>query len=356
MRLVYYISFALLLSQFSCSDDPTVNPSGNPDDARDSITADWLIPVDEVFDGGPGKDGIPSIDSPNFSDISDIDFMDDNDLVIGIVHNGEVRAYPHPVLDWHEIVNDEIGDMKVALTYCPLTGTGIAWNRVVDGRETTFGVSGKLYNSNLMPYDRASDSYWSQLRLESVYGDIIGTRAETIPIIETSWSTWKEMYPDSKVLNSETGFTRNYMRYPYGDYRTNHSNIIFPLNPSDNRLPSKERLLGVITDDASKAYSINLFNQDRLIIDEVNGIEYMIAGSKGDNYIVAYSTVGLGELTFVANDPFVIAQDNNGNRIAIDGRIIDGPLSGTQLTAPNAFMGYWMAFGAFYSGIDLYED
>jgi len=157
----------------------------------------WIIPSDEVFDGGPGKDGIPSIDNPVFEEALSNTYLDPSDLVIGVVHNGVAKAYPHRILDWHEIINDRIDDQYFALTYCPLTGTGVSWNRELDGEVTTFGVSGKLYNTNLMPFDRKTESYWSQMRLDCVQGDLVSTVIETFPIIETTWETWIAMYPNS---------------------------------------------------------------------------------------------------------------------------------------------------------------
>ena len=169
-KLNYTWIFILLLTlTYGC------NKEANPQ----SASSEWLIPSGEVQDGGPGKDGIPSIDQPQFNTSEAVDFPSENDLIVGMVNDGIAKAYPHPILDWHEIVNDNIGDKAVALTYCPLTGTAIAWNRTINGETTTFGVSGKLYNSNLIPYDRATDSYWSQAKLECVNGEEIGAVSYT---------------------------------------------------------------------------------------------------------------------------------------------------------------------------------
>ena len=111
-----------------------------------SITVDWLIPINEVLDGGPGKDGIPALENPENIGVNDIHFLSDSDLVIGFSSGNQARAYPHKILDWHEIINDEVNGKKLAVTYCPLTGTGIGWKRSIDGQTTTFGVSGLLYN------------------------------------------------------------------------------------------------------------------------------------------------------------------------------------------------------------------
>ena len=176
----------------------------NPDTSNE---IPWALPLSDVVDGGPGKDGIPSIDNPQFSDAGDINFLLPNDLVLGVKVGDEIRAYPHPIMDYHEIVNDEIDGMALAITYCPLTGTGSAWNREVDGNVTTFGVSGLLYNANLLPYDRASNSVWSQMLLKGVSSVQINKPVETYPMLEMRWETWQAMFPNSKVMNTQQALT-----------------------------------------------------------------------------------------------------------------------------------------------------
>ena len=322
----------------------------------ENTSGEWLIPSEEVFDGGPGKDGIPSVDAPKFSDVDDVDFLDDNDLVIGIAHNGEVKAYPHPILDWHEIVNDEMDDIAFGLTYCPLTGTGIAWDRVLNGSKTTFGVSGKLYNTNLIPYDRATDSYWSQMRMDCVNGELAGQEIATFPIFETSWATWKKAYPDSKVLTTDTGFSRNYDEYPYGDYRTNDTRLIFPVSFVDDRLPAKERVLGLVSGVTKRAYSIELFEENRIIQDQIDGVDILVIGSNSDNYVVAFENQNLSNISHSSDQLPVIAEDDLGNKITLSGEIVEGPLAGSRLKPVDSFMGFFFSFGAFYEGIEIFED
>ncbi len=342
MKYLFLISLTFLLA---CGSD----------DSEPIQSKDWLIPQAQVLDGGPGKDGIPSVDSPNFSSISDIDFLTDTDLVIGMVRNGIAKAYPHPILDWHEIVNDEIAGAKYALTYCPLTGTATAWDRVINGEETTFGVSGKLYNTNLIPYDRLTDSYWSQIRLDCVNGELSGTEIELYPIIETNWRTWKEAFPSSLVQNTDTGFSRNYQSYPYGDYRTNNDNIIFPVTPSDSRLPAKERVLGLLGETVNRVYSIESFTDNMAIEDNFDGKEILVIGSKKDNYVVAYEKSVLENVQALVDELPAIAEDSNGNRIDLSGKIISGPMSGEKLEPVTGFMGYYFSLAAFYPGIEIYE-
>lgn len=178
------VHFVLLTFQ-SCIDSNTEFDSsdsiqdGNGNHASPASSR-WSIPVDQVLDGGPGKDGIPALINPELVPKEAINFLNENDLVLGFKLGSDIRAYPYAILDWHEIIKDNIGVVSVAITYYPLTGTGIGWDRFLDESETTFGVSGLLYNTNLIPYDRATDGNWSQLLNESVNGNLIGEKATLI--------------------------------------------------------------------------------------------------------------------------------------------------------------------------------
>jgi hypothetical protein len=203
--------------------------------------------------------------------------------VIGIKVDNTVKAYPHQVMDWHEITNDQVANEAVAITYCPLTGTAIGWDREVNGDVTEFGVSGLLFRNNLIPYDRNSDSRWSQMQLRSVAGELSQTNIATIDLVETSWATWKQMYPESEVLTKETGFSRDYGGFAYGsDYSTNDSNILFPIQNSDNRLPNKDRVHGVIAQQPAnqqalaKAYPINNFGDQITVINDQVGQQNLL--------------------------------------------------------------------------------
>ena len=168
-----------------------------------------LIPLDKIRGGGPPKDGIPSIDDPVFAGVQDSQFMSDSDTVIGLYINGEARAYPLFILVWHEIVNDTVGGVPVAVTYCPLCYTNQVFERVIDGQEVEFGTSGKLYNSNLLMYDRLTDSYWSQALGLAVKGDLTGHELDLVPFDVITWDTGKscilthwclQLTPDTSAL------------------------------------------------------------------------------------------------------------------------------------------------------------
>ena len=344
---IFIIIVGLVASAFfACGDDtPNESPSSN---------SDWLIDESLVFDGGPGKDGIPSIDRPNFTTASEVNFLNNQDLVIGIVHNNVYRAYPHPILDWHEIVNDKIDDLFVSVTYCPLTGTGIGWDRTINGQVTEFGVSGLLYNSNLMPYDRLTNSTWSQQRFDCVNGELIGEKANLYTLVETSWSTWREAFPDSEVLNTNTGFNRDYRRYPYGDYRTNNSRLLFPVTDNDGTLPQKERVLGIIGSQSISVYPFDSGDEDYdLIEDSFEGRQLLIVRSKRYNFIVAFSNRS-GETYTLINDEFpYILQGDEGVKYDFMGISQDGS---TNLSLPKQMIGYWFSWATFYPNLDLYVE
>lgn len=344
---------------WACDEEPLSdnNNSGSGSGLQES----WSIPRDEIFDGGPGKDGIPALTDPEFVQSQKADYLSDDDLVIGFVVGEKARAYPHKILDWHEIINDLLGEMFISITYCPLTGTGIGWNREINGKLTTFGVSGLLYNSNLIPYDRETNSNWSQIRLECVNGKLKGSRAETFPLVETTWSTWREMFPSTTVLSKQTGHNRDYGRYPYGGYRSDHDFLIFPVSNQDERLPGKERVHGVVFSGQVRVYPFSRFEKEvRVINDYLAGGNLVIAGSEEDNFIVSFlNDPGDGTtLSFSAvQDQYpVVMSDKEGNMWDVLGRAVTGPRKGAQLATISSFMGYWFSFAAFYPDLSIYGD
>ena len=347
----------IFLISMSCSKDDTLPK--NDEVPGDPVSGEWLVPENEIFDGGPGKDGIPALTNPQFVNPDDnrSGYLSEDDLVLGYVSNGIARAYPHNILDWHEIVNDSYDDLNLAVIYCPLTGTGIGWDREIRGNLTTFGVSGLLYNSNIIPYDRETDSNWSQMLLKSVNGELKGTPAVTFNLFETRWDTWKSMYPETKVLSSETGHSRNYSRYPYGDYKTSNS-LIFPVSNEDDRLQRKERVLGILIEEEAKAYSIGNFDSSiSLIHDNFKGEDLVIAGNKDKNFIVAFKREGDDgvslEFTAVQDNLPVIMKDSEGTMYDVSGLAVGGPGEGERLRTLTQFMGYWFAWAAFYPEIEL---
>lgn len=385
-NLIAFSFFAVLLI-FGCSEDEVETPSSKTSNNNTQDTTDntggnsgngdngsqiteksaWLIPQEQILDGGPGKDGIPSLDNPNFSTIggSHLEFLDDADLVLGLVHNNSAVAYPHPILDWHEIINTEIDEIKIAITYCPLTGTGIGWSREVRGNITTFGVSGLLYNSNLIPYDRATDSYWSQQLSVGVFGENYRYESRIIPLVETTWATWKKMYPETIIVNSSTGHIRDYTLYPYPNYKEN-DRLIFPVSILDKTLHIKERVHGIVFSEVagfdgkvSKVYRFKDFKSLKIIKDSFHSINLIIVGSESDNIFVSFFTQKLNDeeldLSIIENKLPIIMKDQFGNEYDIFGKIVMGPNMGQQLRNTQSFMGYWFSFAAFFPSPAIYS-
>lgn len=217
------------------------------------------IPLDEILSGGPGKDGIPSIDNPVFISAKESSFLNNTDPGVGLVVKGESRFYPYRILVWHEIVNDTIQGEPVLITYCPLCATGIVFERVVAGVEQEFGVSGRLWRSNLLMYNRANDekseSLWSQVLGEAVLGVNTGEKLTVVPSDIVRWADWKKLHPDTKILSANTGAVRDYGRDPYEDYYTSES-VSFGASFSDTRLHPKALVAGIEINGKYKSYSI----------------------------------------------------------------------------------------------------
>lgn len=230
------------------------------------------IDTSQILSGGPPKDGIPSIDKPKFWTIDEANkFLKDDDIVLGLEFEGEAKAYPLRILNWHEIVNDSVNDKPVLVTYCPLCYTGIAFKREISGVPVEFGVSGKLYNNNLLMYNRGEEeSLWSQQLGEAVVGPLTGTKLTQIIIDTVAWSDWKTKHPNTKVLSTDTGAFRDYDTNPYGDYETDPK-IIFPVTKEDDKLPPKTKIYGVEIDGKFKAYTQNKLPKNTNFIDNFAG-------------------------------------------------------------------------------------
>jgi hypothetical protein len=212
-----------------------------------------LIPPKDILQGGPPRDGIPSIEKPKFVAASEADFIKPTDRVIGITINGESRAYPINILNWHEIVNDEIKGVPVSITYCPLCGTGLVYQSKMNGQVLKFGVSGLLYNSDVLLFDRQTETLWSQILSKAISGPMKGQKLAMIPSSQTSWASWLQKQPNTKVLSTDTGFSRDYRRSPYGDY-DNNTQTYFPVSAQSRAYHPKERVLGITLNGKYKAY------------------------------------------------------------------------------------------------------
>jgi hypothetical protein len=214
------------------------------------------VPLNQILAGGPPKDGIPSIDDPKFISVEEAsEFLLDDGIGISVTIGETTRFYPFQILVWHEIVNDTIEGQDVLITYCPLCGSGIAFDPIVQGQSTEFGTSGKLWNSNLVMYDRLTESYWSQILGQAIVGSQTGETIQLLPHQNMQWKTWKEQFPEAEVLSDDTGYVRNYSNTPYGDYSQNDS-IYFPVDNESSEFHPKAPLYGIQIDGITKAYTI----------------------------------------------------------------------------------------------------
>lgn len=230
------------------------------------------IPLSEIYDGGPPKDGIPALTDPAFVEKEGAVFLKPQDRVIGVNFSGEARAYPLSILNWHELVNDVVAGQPLLVSYCPLCGTGMVFNSVLDGKRAYFGVSGKLYNSDVLFYDRDTESLWSQIKMQAVTGSLTGKKLGLIPSENTTWQAWKEKYPHTRVLSDKTGYQRDYMRDAYRGYSVS-SRLMFPVTNRDDRMPLKAWVLGVMIDGKTKAFPFQ-----ELAKHATNEIEDRVAG------------------------------------------------------------------------------
>lgn len=215
-----------------------------------------LVPLEAIERGGPPRDGIPAIDQPRF--VAAVrSGLKAGDRVLGLIRNGVTRAYPVRILNWHEVVNDRLAGDPIAITYCPLCGTGMAFDARLGGasgaRELSFGVSGLLFNSDVLLYDRATASLWSQLRQQAISGPLKGSVLTAVPLEHTTWEDWRHRFPATEVLSFETGVARDYGRDPYAGYEA-VNRLMFQVQHRDERIGPKEWVLGLSIGKARKAY------------------------------------------------------------------------------------------------------
>lgn len=239
------------------------------------------VPLDEIRGGGPPKDGIPPINDPKFISISEAEKdLVDEEPGIFIDINGIKRFYPYQILVFHEIVNDTVGSRRILVTYCPLCFSGVVFDPVVNGERVEFGTSGKLWQSNLVMYDRSTDSLWSQILGEAIVGEMTGTALERLPSDIARFGEWKRQNPGGEVLSRDTGAIKFYGRDPYGDYYTTPG-VYFPVTNTDNRLEEKDLILGVVIGGKAKAYFPDAVKVAGTVNDTFGGKNIVLEYDKG---------------------------------------------------------------------------
>ncbi len=216
--------------------------------------SDVSVSQEDIFQGGPPRGGIPAIDVPKFVGVDAADFLSDDDRVLGVEIDGVARAYPIRILNWHEIVNDKIGDVSFSVTYCPLCGSGMVFSAQVEELELTFGVSGLIFDNNVLLFDRNTESLWSQVMGEAISGKLKGSRLQLMPVTHTTWSGWRKQHPNTQVLNTDTGFPRDYTDNPYELYEQVDL-IHFPVrNIAPQTYGAHEVIVGLRVGDQVKGY------------------------------------------------------------------------------------------------------
>jgi len=235
-----------------------------------------VIPRNEIRSGGPPKDGIPALSDPQVLRSQDAGYLNDADRVAGVSIGEEARAYPLKILNYHEIVNDKLGGAPIAVTYCPLCDSVAVFDRRVGNRTIEFGVSGLLYNSNVLMYDRGGrpESLWSQVAAQGVSGPGARTALKALPVELTTWQDWQSRHANTTVLSDRTGHARNYQVNPYQRYFAGRG-LMFPVRPMNNRLPAKSLILGVWSDGKARAYPLSAFgNASTSLEQELDGRQF----------------------------------------------------------------------------------
>jgi Protein of unknown function (DUF3179) len=374
------IVVAVLAGCGSDSDDEQATDAGDAPAEIPFDTSDWetdfsnhSAPLDEFVGGGPPKDGIPSIDEPRFVSVQEADeFLDAREPVAVVELEGEVRAYPLQILTWHEIVNDEIAGEPVAVTYCPLCNSTVAFRREIEGEPVEFGTTGMLRNSDLVMYDRKTESWWQQITAEAVVGELTGERLDVLPSQILAWDEFQRMHPEGAVLSRDTGFERDYGRNPYTAYDRDPKSqpFLFEGEP-DRSLPPKERVAAIKTgSESAVVYPFSRLADEAPINDEVDGEPVVVffdpdvASALDSALISAGRDVGAAAvferrvdgrmLDFEPGPERGAFRDSRtGSTWNMSGEATAGPLAGTQLEQVPHDDQFWFALAAFFEDAEI---
>ncbi len=334
---------------------------------------------EEISSGGPSKDGIPAVDEPMVESIAQAaEWLQPQDPVIVFEHNGVARAYPQAILIWHEIVNDEVGGMPVSVTFCPLCNASIAFDRrlVVDGQELLldFGTTGNLRNSDLIMYDRQTETWWQQFTGQGIVGELTGVELTFLASQVLSFEDFQANFPDADVLaRPGTGdrLARAYGRNPYTGYDSSSQPFLFA-GAVDPRLGAVERVVGLVLDGQAVAYPFTVAADMGVINDQIGDVPLVILHKPGTASALDTSTIAEGRdvgsvgafdrrldgqvLTFVLVSEGVYRDEETGSTWNILGQATAGPLAGRHLTELIHFDHFWFAWAAFNGGTEVYGD
>ena len=326
----------------------------------------------EIFSGGPPRDGIPPIDNPRFESVDSADeWIEDLEPVILLDHENEVRGYPLQIMTWHEIINDEVNGDPIVVTFCPLCNTALVFSRpVIDGVTLTFGTSGNLRFSDLVMWDRQTESWWQQFTGEAIVGDLTGYKLDSIPAAIISWADFKSKYPDSLVLSNDTGFQRSYGRNPYSGYDNINSYPFAFTGDLDGELPAMARVVGIRLDDGQGgAFSLETLRENQVLNENLGGSPVVLFWKSGTASALDSSSIADGrdigttavfsprvegeDLTFTALEGDLFLDQETGSIWDIFGEALEGPLKGSRLIPLAHHDTFWFAWAAFIPDGDL---
>jgi hypothetical protein len=334
------------------------------------VTSGWetdfakhSVPLSEFVSGGPPRDGIPPVDEPKPTSQADADrWLANREPVLAVEIGDQVRAYPLQILVWHEIVNDTLGGRPIAVTYCPLCNSSLVFGRRVRGRTLTFGTTGNLRNSDLVMWDRQTESWWQQLTAEAVVGKLTGKRLAVLPSQMLSWADFRRLHPDGDVLSRDTGVARDYGRNPYAGYDEPDSNPFLFDGDTDDRLPPKERVIAVFTERETVVVPFSRLAHKPVLELDAGGLPVVvlyrrgvvspldapsIESSREVGTVVAFDRRVDGRtLSFERNDDGFVDTETS-TRWDFAGRAVEGELAGARLAPVRHDQQFWFALAAF---------
>ncbi len=357
------------------SPEATLLPAEPPPDGAAQFTTDFsrqTVSYSEIRSGGPPKDGIPAIDAPQFVSVSAADvWLQPQEPVVLVEIDGDARAYPIQILMWHEIANDTVGGVPVAVTFCPLCNTAIVFDRRVGERVLDFGATGRLRYSNLIMYDRQTESWWQQATGDAIVGAFAGAQLTFLPTAIIAWEEFFTTYPDGQVLSRETGFSRNYGRNPYEGYdNVNRPPFLYDGPATPDALPATARVLTVDLGGDAVAYPYAALADTGAVNDTVGGQPLvvlwqagtasaldadLVAGGRDVGAAAAYSRIVDGRSLTFQRDGERLVDAETGSAWDVLGRAVDGPLAGTRLQPVVAVNHFWFSWAAFKPETRIYQ-
>ena len=314
------------------------------------------IRLEEIAWGGVVKDGHPGADQSNgTSRRKRPDYITPDELVFGVAIDGDARAYPLRIMDWHEMFNDVVGGQPVSLAYCTLCGSGILYKTDVEGRDEPliFGSSGFLYRSNKLMYDQATKSLWNQFTGRPVVGELTGSdiELELLPVAITSWSNWLAQHPNSKVLSLDTGYERDYTPgRPYGDYFAS-ADLMFPALVEDERLEAKDYVYAIRADGLAKAWPLADFEGGEIVNDRIGDLQVALIGDADTRTVRAYLREDV--VIQATDDPSMVLAGDLPMKVEEHGLIAD---DGRIMERLPGHIAYWFAWQGFVAGGPLAQS